>query len=354
MSSERRGVIPHTVQAILTAEYADRYETVSATDSRPYENNARRLARRLPSLNGKVVLEICAGTGNSSIVLLEERPEIEQLITVDANSRFMEIAAYKFGSVDKVTNGFSEQSIEYRGEMKYRAAQLGKKPGLVLGRADGGLLPIKSNSADVIFGASAMHWLAFEQAEVSDTSYLSGALDDFKRVLSRGGLLAFDVSGLQFDFEDETLGGRHLNSYHMTGHPFHLAFLENVFDITRQRGFRPPEFVDFGSFDRYYHIFSSGHLLRLAEEFGFEIIPDTGKPYGLSMELLPANILIERVRDGARMRCFNNPELQNLTEQQKVDIINSAFDRTMRKNADLLSQDSAEMQITFLFELRRK
>lgn len=355
MANQRTEAIPHTVESSLAIEHANNYEAVSATRSRPYENNARRLAARLGRVEGAAVLEICSGPGNSAIVLLEEHPEIGQLASIDANRRFLGIAAYKFGKVDQVTDGFSEQAIEYRGEMKYRAAQLRKKPDFVLGRADGSLLPIKPDSVDVIFGASALHWLAFEDLKSEDISFLRKAFVDFQRVLKVGGKLAFDVSGLQFDFGEKSLNGRLLNSYHMTGHPFHIRFLKNVMTIVDQRGFRPPEFRDFGSLDRYYHIFDLQKLVQLAGEHSFELVnTNEGELYGLYIEPLPTSTLMERIKGGAKMRCFNSPQLESMPEEQKAEIIDSAFDKTLAENGNLLSQEAAEMHLTFVFRLLGK
>ncbi|MCR4324204.1 MAG: hypothetical protein NUV69_00770 [Candidatus Curtissbacteria bacterium] len=67
---------PASTSRIFTDRYAFDYEAVSAVQPRTWEIGSKRLVELLPPENGDTVLEIGAGTGNSTIEIASANPQI--------------------------------------------------------------------------------------------------------------------------------------------------------------------------------------------------------------------------------------------------------------------------------------
>lgn len=369
--SEQKQVLPTPVEKIFTPEYVVQYELVSSSPSKPYEKNAQILAELGSGIqDNDVVVEIGCGTGNSTIVLAESNPNFTQLIGIEPSKAFLEVAKYKFGKTDvtlpaEITN--NPQIADYVEEQKKRAEKFKEKVEFILGRADGHLLPLKDNSVNKIYLASVLHWLNFANGESANINYLDKALGDFQRVLKDDGLLIFDSSGLQFDFGSETKDGRPLNSCHLVGHPFHIEFLKNVGRVLermlsekairinlRETAFGTSGDVNYKKIDRYYHIFNWGLLNSKLTRLCFEVVPNPdGNPYSAVFMPISQETLIERTRDGARMRLFNSGELKDLPEDIKSSIIEEAMRETLGEHRGLLEQEAAEIMAYFVFRLKK-
>lgn len=347
-------ILPYTADTIFTSSYVFNYERLSASPTRPYESNARVLASLSDVKSGEVVLEVGCGTGNSTIVFAESMPQIGRLVGVEPSPPFLELAKFKFGKtkgslptdLDADVKGFIEGQRE-------RAKPFSGKVDFVHARADG-YLPIRDESVSTIFAASVLHWLAFDNSEFRDRNYLDNGISDFARVLKPGGKLIFDSSGLQFDFGDDKLAGRPVNSYHWLNHSFHMKFLEKIADDFRDRDLPIGQLNDFSSLDRMYHIFDLNFLRTRLASFGFEQIPVSGeRPYHLQIDPLSFQTIMDRVTGGSRMRYFNSPGLRQLPDETKDRIISRAYERAVGDYDPQTAEDGAEIMASFLFSKKQ-
>lgn len=344
--------LAHAANTIFTDSYVFNYERVSASSSRPYEQNAMVLAGLSGEIrNGQCVLEVGCGTGNSTIVFTESIPQDGKLIAVEPSPAFLKLAQYKFGKTRAtLPSDLDVETRDFIESQRERARLFSEKVDFVLARADGLFLPVKDKSVDIIFAASVMHWLAFESFESRDIDYLNGAIADFARVLRSGGKLIFDSSGLQFDFGDDKVNERLVNSYHLLSHPFHMKFLEKLSDDLRARGLPADKLTEFSSIDKMYHVFDLAFIRSKLAEFGMEQVPfSEERSYHLRIETLPLETIMERVVGGARMRCFNSPDLKQLPEEIMDEIVIRAYEKAVADYDPKIADEGAELMAAFVF-----
>lgn len=344
----------NATENIFNSSYLIEYEKNSSGPKKPYERNAETLVKLAGDIkNYENILEIGCGTGNSTIVILESNPNVENMVALEPSTAFLEVARYKFGQVQKISafdrnqNTLIKTFIEYQ---RSRGKQLSERVNFVQARADGGRLPLRDNSFDIIFASSVMHWLAFESIDSVSSEYIGKAFTDFSRILKPNGRLIFDSSGLQFNFAEDTFNGRAINSFNWLNHSFHLRFLENLNSILMNKNLIPKPYTDFSNFDKTYHIFDLNFLISLSSKNGLHILPQSNeRPYNLVVDPYDFESVKERVISGARMRYFNSAELKNLPDQIKNLLINQASQLTLDSYDSSQAEDAASTTAAFVF-----
>lgn len=348
-------VVHHAAKDIFSESYVFDYEKVSASSTRPYERNAKTLADLASKVGAYgTTLEVGCGTGNSTIVFAESDLNINRIIGIDPSGPFLELAKYKFGkSSFGLPADIDRDTITFIENQRERGIPFSYKVDFVLARADGSLLPIKKETIDIIFAASVMHWLAFKSFDSRDREYIAAAFADLSRVLKPGGKLIFDCSGLQFDFGEDLIDGKKVNSLYWLNHSFHTKFLEEFTRALEARRLSAEELFDFSTFDNTYHAFDLDFLRSRLAESGLEIVPvSSERLYHLRVETLPMAVIKERIIGGGRMRYFNTPQLRDLPSEIKDAVINKAFSRAELEYDPNMAEDGAEIMAAFIFQKR--
>lgn len=344
--------VPAPVRQIFTWEYAiHQYERHSMTRPRSYEIAAKVLAEiGKGKRDDGVILEIGCGTGNSTVEFMEANPNFSKFIGLDPSEGLITLAGYKFGKNNNIVPSLDidPKVIEYIETQREIAAKFqNRNVSFVIGRAQA--LPFDSESIDKIYAASVMHWLAFadNDTEYTNVDHLSVSLREFARVLKRGGILVFDSSGLQFDFENRTIEDRQANSYHYSNHPFHDQFLVNLRTTLEGKGYKVPLSA---KVDKYYHIFNLDLLKSKLGEVGLTLEQVDNEPYRLTFIPHTIERFLSGFTNAGRMRYFPTPELGAIPDDEKDLIINHTLQKTIAEHEDLLDSPIGELFASFVSE----
>lgn len=346
MSSER--ATPRTTNEIFTRDYAfQTYERYSMGEPRVYEFGARNLAALGGGVqDGDSILEIGAGTGNSTIVLAESNTKFKEIVAFEPSSGFLSAAAYKFRgfTIDFDLREIPEDLQSFFKELHSRAAVFREKVELVNGRAES--LPFGDSAFDKVYGFQVIHWLAFSDDDIQGEhpEYLLTSLKEAHRVLKQDGLFIFNTSGHQIDVGDLAVGQ---NYYHLLKHPFYLAFDAELQKLIR-RETKEKEFT----FEKgkYEDIFTIDTLLDLATKTGFEPEIINNKKFDLYYMPMSKEKLISAVKAGAQMRTFTNSQLAILDDEAKESLVERALDETISNHSELLALPSVEIVISFVLK----
>lgn len=349
MSVER--AIPRTTNEVFTRDYAfQTYEMYSMRIPRAYETGARNLAALGGGVHaGDSILEIGAGTGNSTIVLAESNPKFKEIVAFEPSSGFLSATAYKFKGL---TIGFNLKELpedlqSFFEELRSRATAYQDRVVIVNGRAES--LPFKDSTFDKVYGFQVIHWLAFSDDDLQGEhpEYLSVSLKEAHRVLKQNGLFIFNTSAHQIDVGELAIGR---NYYHLLKHPFYLAYnaeLQRLIQNERQE----KEFTF--EKDKYQNIFTLDSLLDLVIQAGFEPEIINGKKFDLNCMLMSERKFIAAIKAGAQMRTFTNPQLTKLDDETKKTLVERALDESVSRHSELLTIPCAEIVISFVLKKRQ-
>lgn len=334
---------------IFTDRYAFDYEAVSAVHPRTWEIGSKRLVELLPPQNGDTVLEIGAGTGNSTIEIASANSEIGKLIAFEFSRGFAKLSWYKFGLQDMdLPADLDSGARAYIEEVKERAAHTGVHVNFGLARAE--LLAIRGECVDKIYMSQVIHWLAFADDDVfgENVDHLNRSISEFHRVLKNGGQIVFDTSAHQTDLEDHQLNGVRLKDTHVFSHPFYQAFVATFNELMQKNGFdyrvRP------NKMGKYHNIFTIDSLLARFATFGFEPQDIEGRKFGFTVIPMNRDRLMGNILQEERMKLLTDPGLGFISESEKDRLFNNAFDQTMTDHYDLADIPVNEVRINFLLK----
>lgn len=362
---------------IFTLEYGlTKYELISKPDG-GYAVSAQVLAQLGGGIkDNETLVDVGAGTGNSMIVFIKSNPNLKEIKGVEPSDGYIDIARYRFGeeTIDWQNLGFrvEEEVIERIQKQREEMTPYRNKVTLIKGKAQELSDLVGEKTTDRIFCASSFHWFAFKDGDENPTStdYIESSLKEFYRVLKDNGKLIFNESGLQFDFLNEVYEGTRINELHFLSHPFHKAFCESFNKIVKERGYSDKCFVDPYKLDKYHFMFNIDCLAEHLSNTGFKLVPnEENKVYGISkfvpcadqktvaekdklyvFTMLPKNKekIIDTIVGGGNMRYFNNRELKNTSDDERKEIIDAAFKRTISKYEKLLDNPAAETFASFV------
>lgn len=336
--------------SIFTLKYAlERYEPLSLTTA-IYRPSVRRQIELYGGIGrGDVILDLGCGTGNSTFEIAQSNPAFGEIHAIDP-SPALEVARYKFGKTDPAAWSAMVEGIEVPDfvqkrieEQRALTAAYSERVSIHSGTVENLRLLIPGILADGAFAVQALHWMAYgtDDVEGNDISYLKKSIQQIRQSLKDGGLFVFDESGFQFDHGDLEYEGKNLNSLHPINHPFHEAFITNLNLTFTSAGIDMQ--VDPRRVDRYHRMFTFPLLSALLKDSGFRIIPTPeGNPYEIGIYSKDADGIVSFIKNGGAMRYFAKPEVQELPDNLKSQLIDSALAATLTENGNLLSQPAAE------------
>ncbi len=321
----------------FNASYVSGYEKASSGAPRLYEIGTTALVGRdLITNHSMRVVELGGGTGNSTAILAALRPDFMTIICVDQSADFLQIARYKFGEGVSLDPSISEGARAYIEEVRIKSMSYRNRIKLLQGRAQA--IPLASGIADRIYACNSWHWFAQDDA----------SLVEIERVLKPNGMLFFDSTGTQFDFEDRTFNGRRINDIHVLEHPLHAKLMSSIQQTAQEDGIewtgpeqKPREFM-----------FNFKFLQKRLAAFGFELVPTpNNQPYLLTVVPKSIESLMDTLRVGPRMwAMFNNPPFDGLIPEQKQSIVDRALQRVVDTHPDLQNVPSVEAFASFAFK----
>lgn len=322
---------------IFNVSYISGYEEVASHTPRLYEIGATVLAGRdsVTNLN-LTTIELGSGTGNSTAILAALKPDFRRIICVDPSGDFLRIAKYKFSEGVPLDSSISERAKAYIEEVRIKSRSYRNRIYLLEGKAQA--IPLLSEAADRVYACNSWHWFAQD-----DT-----ALSEIGRVLKPNGMLFFDSTGTQFDFEDKTFEGEKVNDIHVLEHPLYTKLMSSIQQTAREDGIewagpeqKPREFM-------FYLEFLKNRL----GVFGLELVPtEDGQPYLLTVVSKSIESLMDTLRVGPRMwSMFNSPPFEGLIPERKQSIVDRALQRIVDGCLDLQNVPSVEAFASFAFK----
>lgn len=323
---------------IFNASYISGYEEASSGTPRLYEIGATALAGRdTVTDHNLTVIELGSGTGNSTAILAATMPAFRRIICVEPSEDFLQIAKYKFaGNGTFLDPAISEEARAYIEEVRIKSRSYRDRITLMVGKAQA--IPLRPEVADRIYCCQSFHWFAQDDESLSEIN----------RVQKPSGILFFDSSGSQFDFENRTFNGKKVNDIHVLEHPLYTKLMSSIQQTAREDEIewagpeqKPREFM-----------FNLAFLKKRLNAFGFELVPtEDGHPYLLTVVSKSIESLMDTLRVGPRMwAMFNNLPFEDLTPEQKQSLVDRALQRIADDCLNLQKIPSVEAFASFAFK----
>lgn len=321
---------------VFRDQFALQYEAFSSRLPRPYEHVARALARVDAVRDGELGLEVGSGTGNSTIVLLENLPQLRRLVCIDPSKGTfqgaLKLAEYKFGERDLIFPDDSPpEALSYIEEQRKRAMPYKDKVTLLEGDAHN-LGALANGMFDRVYAPESFHWFAIETPNSKpDLGLLSESVAEIAKALKPGGKFIFDSNGHLFRFGDREINGRKLDDMHFTKHPFRDGFNRAFSTVASEAGFDIP--VGGQEPSPLHYMFDQDKIRDVLEQNGLKIIPAPDqRDYSLRLLHMSLDSMIRASVTSAKMGHFKKPDLVDLPEVEKDRWITKAIELAVDEN----------------------
>lgn len=376
----------------------EQYDQKFSMTDNSYDASAKLALWLEPVGDSTTILEVGAGTGISTVALIEASPRLEKLCAIEPADA-IQVAMHKFshialfdGDDPKIINaklGVSLSDDYIRHLAGIRKRMRGYKDKIEFIQAPAQSLEQKvaegtvaKGSIDKVYCLSSFHWLACcPETGVISPENVSSSLKGLYKALAPDGLLVFNMSGLQFEHDQiifqypgqhpviDRFNGMSLNDIHTLQNPFHVKFIEVLNEILGSQyhlGVR----LNPARIDDYHFLFNLASLNCVLESNGFRLktlpfkrqsIPKSGGFDSISYVPKPNKYLFtlmpkqpedwERfIVVGGNMRYFNHPQLRGIRIEDRIRILREAYSKASCQYASLMHLPHGETFVTFVAE----